>query len=67
MRYEEEKNIIVFDEIGPAFPSANGNLYYYIPTGDYSGYKPSKRGIFTKEPLEATDFGQGIPNPTIFR
>lgn len=67
MRYEEEQNTIVFDEIGPAFPSADGNVYYYIPTGDYSGYKPSKRGIFTKEPLEATDFGQGIPNPTIFR
>jgi hypothetical protein len=67
MRYEEEQNTIVFDEIGPAFPSADGNVYYYIPTGDYSGYKPSKRGIFTKEALEATDFGQGIPNPTIFR
>lgn len=67
MRYEEEQNTIVFDEIGPAFPSADGNVYYYIPTGDYSGYKPSKRGIFTKEALETTDFGQGIPNPTIFR
>jgi hypothetical protein len=67
MRYEEEKKTIVFDEIGPAFPSADGNAYYYIPTGDYSGYKPSKRGIFTKEALDATDFGQGIPNPTIFR
>lgn len=67
MRYEEEQKTIVFDEIGPAFPSADGNVYYYIPTGDYSGYKPSKRGIFTKEALEATDFGQGIPNPTIFR
>ncbi|MEK0439189.1 MAG: hypothetical protein RLZZ504_105 [Bacteroidota bacterium] len=67
MRYEEEQKTIVFDEIGPAFPSADGNVYYYIPTGDYSGYKPSKRGIFTKEALETTDFGQGIPNPTIFR
>lgn len=67
MRYEEEQKTIVFDEIGPAFPSADGNVYYYIPTGDYSGYKPSKRGIFTREPLDATDFGQGIPNPTIFR
>lgn len=67
MRYEEEQKTIVFDEIGPAFPAADGNVYYYIPTGDYSGYKPSKRGIFTREPLEATDFGQGIPNPTIFR
>lgn len=67
MRYEEDKKTIVFDEVGPAFPSADGNVYYYIPTGDYSGYKPSKRGIFTKESLEATDFGQGIPNPTIFR
>ncbi len=67
MRYEEEQKMIVFDEVGPPFPAAKGNLYYYIPTGDYSGYKPSKRGIFTKEALDVTDFGQGIPNPTIFR
>lgn len=67
MRYEEEQKIIVFDEVGPPFPAAQGNVYYYIPTGDYSGYKPSKKGIFTKEALEVTDFGQGIPNPSIFR
>lgn len=67
MRYEENQKTIVFDELGPAFPQADGNLYLYIPTGDYSGYKPSKRGIFTKEALNATDFGQGIPNPTIFK
>ena len=64
---EEEQKIIVFDEVGPPFPAAQGNVYYYIPTGDYSGYKPSKKGIFTKEALEVTDFGQGIPNPSIFR
>jgi hypothetical protein len=67
MRYEEEQKTIVFDEVGPPFPAAQGNVFYYIPTGDYSGYKPSKKGIFTKEALEVTDFGQGIPNPTIFR
>lgn len=67
MRYEAEQKTIVFDEVGPPFPAAQGNPYYYIPTGDYSGYKPSKKGIFTKEALEVTDFGQGIPNPTIFR
>jgi len=67
MRYEEEQKTIVFDEVGPPFPAANGNAYYYTPTGDYSGYKPSRKGIFTKETLDVTDFGQGIPNPTIFR
>jgi hypothetical protein len=67
MRYEEEQKTIVFDEVGPPFPAAKGNVYYYIPTGDYSGYKPSRKGIFTKEALDVTDFGQGIPNPTIFR
>lgn len=67
MRYEEEQKTIVFDEVGPPFPAAKGNAYYYTPTGDYSGYKPSRNGIFTKETLDVTDFGQGIPNPTIFR
>lgn len=67
MRYEVAKKIIVFDEVGPPFSAVAGNPYYYIPTGDYSGYRASKRGIFTREALEVLDFGQGIEDPKIYR
>ncbi|PHX91663.1 MAG: hypothetical protein CK532_07040 [Flavobacteriales bacterium] len=63
MRWEENKKIIVFDEIGPSYPDAKNNPFLYVPTGDYSAYRASKHGVFTKETLDITDFGQGItPN-----
>ncbi len=63
LRWEENKKIIVFDEIAPSYPGAKNNPFLYVPTGDYSAYRASKHGVFTKEILDITDFGQGItPN-----
>lgn len=58
LRYLAEKNIIVCDELGPSYPAAKGNPYYYIPTGDYSIFKPNKSGFWVMAPSDLTDFGQ---------
>lgn len=63
LRFENERNLIVLDELGPPFPQAKGNYYYYIPTGDYSAFKPNKSGYWVLSPIDLTDFGQGeAPN-----
>lgn len=58
LRYLPEKNLIVCDELGPSSPEKKGNPYYYIPSGDYSIFKPNKSGFWVMEPSNLTDFGQ---------
>jgi len=42
LRYQEEVNYIVLDELAPAYEKVKGNPWYNIPTGDYFAYHPEK-------------------------
>lgn len=60
VNYEESENIIVIDKLAPPFPEANGNFYYYVPTGDYDFYSQDKYGNWVRK--DFTKFNVGTQN-----
>jgi hypothetical protein len=58
VHYAEKEKIVVLDKLIPAFPEVSNNFYYYIPSGDYDGYKYTK-GFWIKSNLEDLNLGQG--------
>jgi hypothetical protein len=59
LRYEADRKIVVLDKLGPAFPEAVNDFYYYIPSGDLDYYKWTKQGFWVRDALDNYDFGQG--------
>ena len=65
INYEESRNIIVVDKLAPPFPEANGNFYYYIPTGDYDYYSQDKYGNWVRKDFTEFNVGTQDENPEI--
>lgn len=58
LRYEAKQNLVVLDNLAPAFPEAVNDFYYYIPSGDYDCYA-YKKGYWVKDALDQFQLGQG--------
>lgn len=65
LTYEEKQNIVVADRLGPSFPEANNNYYYYIPTGDYDFYKQDKNGNWVKRVFDQFNVGTQDKDPEV--
>lgn len=52
LKYEPNLKIIAMDILVPSFPEANGNPYYYIPSGDHEYLKQNRDGIWVKGRLD---------------
>lgn len=67
LTYEKERNIIVADKLGPSFPEANNNFYFYIPTGDYDYYIIDKNGNWVRNDFVQFNVGSETPDPTVYK
>lgn len=65
LRYENDRKIIVLDNLAPAFPEAVNDFPYYIPTGDLDYYQLNKYGYWVKDAMDNYNLGQGKNPPKV--